>query len=857
MSDFAKEVFPIGLSEEMKRSYLDYAMSVIVGRALPDARDGLKPVHRRVLYSMHKQGNVWNKKYVKSATIVGDVMGKYHPHGDSAIYLTLVRMAQDFSLRYPLVDGQGNFGSIDGDAPAAHRYTEARMSRIAHSLLSDLEKETVDFSPNYDGSQTEPQVLPARLPHLLLNGSSGIAVGMATNIPPHHLGELLDACLHLLAYPNANVDDLMQFVQGPDFPTGGIINGAKGIREAYETGHGKIYIRAKTHIEEDNGRYSIIVDEMPYQVLKSNVLVKIGELIKSKRLEGISALRDESDKDGIRVVIELRRNETPEVILNHLFQATPLESAYSINMTALVGGQPKVLGLREALQVFLGHRREVITRRSLHELRKARERAHILEGLSVALNNIEAMIELIKASAGSQEAKEALLARAWQATVTASMLQDLQHGSASEWFERLRPDGLASQYGLHEDGYHLSPAQSQAILDLRLHRLTGLEQAKIAEEFKAQTQEIKRLLAILEDYQRLNQVVADELQDIREQFNDTRRTQIDDERRHLNAEDLIADEERVITLSYEGYVKGQPLDDYEAQRRGGKGKSATSMKDEDCIKTLLIAKAHDTLLCFSSKGKVYRLKAYDIPLASRGAKGRPIVNLLALEEGERLSSILPIREYSEHQYLFFATRQGVVKKTVLSEYESVNRNGKIAIKLREDDELIDVAITHGAQNIMLFSSDGRAIRFEESKVRPLGRNSAGVRGMNLRDGARVISMCALEEGEILSVTENGYGKRSKLSDYPIKGRGGLGVMNIKCSERNGAAVAALQVSDSDEVMLITNNGTLVRTRIQEINTVGRNTQGVRLIKTQANEQVIALAKIVMDDEEALPEAEHA
>lgn len=844
MSDFAKEVLPVSLVDEMRSSYLDYAMSVIVGRALPDARDGLKPVHRRVLFSMHKQGNAWNKKYVKSATIVGDVMGKYHPHGDSPIYETLVRMAQPFSLRYPLVDGQGNFGSIDGDPPAAHRYTEARMAKIAHSLLTDIEKETVNFVPNYDGSHLEPTVLPTRLPHLLVNGSSGIAVGMATNIPPHHLGETLDACLHLLDHPEADTSALMRFVPGPDFPTGAMINGAKGIREAYETGRGRIYIRAKTHIETDdsNGKQSIIVDELPYQVNKANLLTKIGELVKDKKIDGITALRDESDKDGIRMVIELRRGEVAEVILNQLFQLTQLQTVFGINMMALVGGQPKLLSLKESLNVFLAHRREVVTRRTIYELRKARERAHILEGLSIALANIDEVIELIKRSAGPAEAKEALLAKGWAPGQVVDML-------ARAGADNSRPDGLAKQYGLHGNLYYLSPEQAQAILDLRLHRLTGLEQDKIFEEFQAIITEIEGLLDILQIPERLLEVIKEELIDIKAQFNDVRRTQILDTHLNLSLEDLIAEEDRVITLSHEGYIKAQPLSDYEAQRRGGKGKSVTAVKDEDFVEQLFVANTHDTMLCFSNKGKVYWLKVYELPQAGRNAKGKPVVNLLPFEAGERLNAVLTTREYPEDQYLFFATKSGTVKKTPLSEYSRPRASGIIAIDLRGDDELVDVALTNGDKDIMLFSDAGKAVRFHESNVRSMGRGAGGVRGMSLDDGQRVIALCVVQdEGDILTITENGYGKRTPAADYPQKGRGTKGVISIACSERNGSAVCAVQVMEDEHIMLVTDNGTLVRTRVAEISTSGRNTQGVRLIRTANGEKLIAVAKIIAEEE---------
>ena len=843
MAKFAQEILPVTLVDEMKNSYRDYAMSVIAGRALPDARDGLKPVHRRILFSMHKQGNSWNKKYVKSATIVGDVMGKYHPHGDSAIYSSLVRLAQDFSLRYPLVDGQGNFGSIDGDGAAAHRYTEARMSRIAHSLLEDIERDTVDFVANYDGSQQEPAVLPTRLPHLLLNGTSGIAVGLATNIPPHHLGELLDGCLHLLDNPNASVDELMVYVKGPDFPTGGIINGAKGIRDAYATGAGRIYLRAKTHFEEDEGRKSIVVDEIPYQVLKSNLMIKIAELVKNKRLEGISALRDESDKDGIRLVIELKRGENPDVVLNNLFRMTPLEDSFSINMTALVGGRPRQLTLHEALRVYLNHRREVITRRSIFELAKARERAHILEGLSVALHNVDQVIEQIRRTRSSAEAREVLQQISWPASDLQQLLGDLSA-------EQLRPDDVGAEFGLQAAGYRLSPVQVNAILELRLHRLTGLEQEKIADDFSEHLALIRELLAILASDQRLVEVLKAELQEIREQFNDQRRTEIAVNYSELRAEDFIADEDCVITLSHEGYIKSQPLTDYEAQQRGGVGKSATSVKDEDFIKHLIVAKAHDTLQCFTSKGKVYQLRAFEVPMAGRGAKGRPVVNMLNLEEGERLTNILPVRDFAPDQFLIAVTARGMIKKTPLTEYASNNIRGKRAILLQEDDQLVDVAIGRPGEEIMLFASNGRAIRFLLDDLRTLSRTSRGVKGMRLEEQEKVIALTLVSKdqgGEILTVTENGFGKRSLLSDYPIKGRHGKGVIDIKCSERNGAAVASLLVSAEDDVMLITDNGMLIRTPAADISVIGRNSQGVRLIKPRAGEKVIAVAKVLGEE----------
>ena len=848
MSEFAREIIPVNLIDEMRSSYLDYAMSVIIGRALPDARDGLKPVHRRVLFSMHKNANFWNKSYTKSAGVVGDVMGKYHPHGDSAIYDTVVRMAQPFSMRYMLIDGQGNFGSIDGDAAAAMRYTEVRMAKIAHSLLIDIEKETVDFTANYDGRLEEPTVLPTRVPNLLVNGGAGIAVGMATNIPPHNLGEVLDATLYLIDHPEADVDALIHYLPGPDFPTGAIINGAQGIREAYETGKGRIYMRAKTHIESDehSGRQAIIVDELPYQVNKARLLEKIGGLVKEKKIEGITSLRDESDKDGIRMVIELRRGEVAEVILNNLFQLTALQSVFGINMVALVDGQPKLMGLREVLSVFIAHRREVVTRRTIHELRKARERAHVLEGLSIALANIDEVIALIKRASGPAEAKEALLARAWNPGQVSDML-------ARAGAENSRPDGLGEQYGMHADRYHLSPQQAQAILDLRLHRLTGLEQEKILDEFQAILEDIEGFLEILQVPERLIAVIREELLEIKRQFNDVRRTQILDKHLNLHLEDLIAEEDRVITLSHDGYIKAQPLVDYNAQRRGGKGKSVTAVKDEDFVEQLFIANTHDTLLCFSNRGRVYWLKVYELPHSGRNAKGKPIVNLLPFAKDERLNAVLAVRDYPKDEYLFFATRAGTVKKTPLCDYSRPRASGIIAIDLRGDDELVDVAITDGRRDIMLFSSAGKAVRFQEDKVRGMGRGAGGVRGMQLEAGQRVIALCVLQaEGEILTVTENGYGKRTLAADYPQKGRATKGVISIACSDRNGQAVCALQVGEDEEIMLVTDNGTLVRTRVTEISVSGRNTQGVRLIRTANGENLIAVAKVVeqsRDDEE--------
>ncbi|UZR29414.1 DNA gyrase subunit A [Methylococcus mesophilus] len=838
MTAFAKEIIPVNLEDEMKQSYLDYAMSVIVGRALPDARDGLKPVHRRVLYAMHELGNDWNKPYKKSARVVGDVIGKYHPHGDTAVYDTIVRMAQPFSLRYMLIDGQGNFGSVDGDPPAAMRYTEVRMARIAHDLLADLEKETVDFVPNYDDSESEPSVLPTRIPNLLVNGSAGIAVGMATNIPPHNLREVIDACLALIENPEATVQDLMAYIPGPDFPTAGIINGAAGIREAYLTGRGRIYLRARCHFEgEEGGRQSIIVDELPYQVNKARLLEKIAELVKEGKLEGISGLRDESDKDGMRMVIELRRAEVPEVVLNNLYQQTQMQSVFGINMVALLNGRPRLMNLRELIAAFVDHRREVVTRRTLFELRKARERAHVLEGLAVALANIDEVIELIKTSPNPAEAKERLVSRAWRPGAVTELLERADAAEAS------RPRDLDPVYGLREGAYYLSPTQAQAILDLRLHRLTGLEQDKIIAEYRALLEQIADLLDILAKDTRLMQVIRDELAAVREQFGDARRTEIIADRLDLSAEDLITEEDMVVTVSHEGYVKAQPLTDYRAQRRGGRGKQAAATKEEDYIEKLVVANTHDTILCFSSSGKVYWLKVYELPVASRTARGRPFVNLLPLEEGERINAILPIREFDEAHFIFMATASGTVKKVALSEFERPRPSGKIAIELREDDRLVNVAITNGEQDVMLFSSDGKVVCFKETDVRAMGRTAAGVRGMTLQEGQKVIALIIASEGTVLNITENGYGKRTRLEDFPRHRRGGQGVIAIQTSARNGAVVGAALVEDDDELMLITDAGTLVRTRVGEISVLSRNTQGVTVIRLNGGEKVVGMDRI--------------
>jgi len=837
MTSFAKEIIPVSLEDEMKQSYLDYAMSVIVGRALPDVRDGLKPVHRRVLYAMHELSNDWNKPYKKSARVVGDVIGKYHPHGDAAVYDTIVRMAQPFSLRYMLIDGQGNFGSVDGDPPAAMRYTEVRMARIAHELLADLEKETVDFIPNYDESEREPSVLPTRIPNLLINGSAGIAVGMATNIPPHNLTEVINACLLLIENPDAGIAELMEHIPGPDFPTAGIINGASGIREAYLTGRGRIYIRARCDFEEDGGRTSIIVSELPYQVNKARLMEKIAELAKEGKLEGISGLRDESDKDGMRMVIELKRGEVPEVVLNNLYQQTAMQSVFGINTVALLDGRPRCLNLKELLAAFIDHRREVVTRRTLYDLRKARERAHILEGQAVALANIDEVIELIKTSPTPAEAKQRLLERTWRPGVVSQLL------ARAEDAMRSRPENLAAGYGLTERGYNLSPEQAQAILDLRLHRLTGLEQDKIIDEYKQLLAQIDELLEILASDKRLMEVIRDELVAIRDQFGDKRRTEIIEDRLDLSAEDLITEEDVVVTVSHEGYVKSQPLGVYRAQRRGGRGKAAATTKEEDFIEKLIVANTHDTILCFSSVGKVYWLKVYELPSASRVSRGKPFVNLLPLEQGERINAILPIREFDERHYVFMVTASGIVKKVALREFERPRPSGKIAIDLRQDDHLVNVAITDGKQRVMLFSNAGKAVCFEEEDVRPMGRGATGVRGITLQDGQKVIALIIGTEGSVLNITENGFGKRTALSDFPIHRRGGQGVIAIQTSERNGSVVGAVLVQDSDEIMLITDAGTLVRTRVEEIRELGRNTQGVTVIRLSPGEKVVGVDRI--------------
>ncbi|KDE40859.1 DNA gyrase subunit A [Nitrincola lacisaponensis] len=845
MGDLAKEVLPVNIEDELKQSYLDYAMSVIVGRALPDVRDGLKPVHRRVLFAMHELGNDWNKPYKKSARVVGDVIGKYHPHGDSAVYDTIVRMAQDFSMRAPLVDGQGNFGSVDGDSAAAMRYTEIRMAKIAHDLLADLDKETVDFVDNYDGTERIPAVLPTRVPNLLVNGSSGIAVGMATNIPPHNLGEVVKGCLALIEQPDLTVDELMEYIPGPDFPTGGIINGRAGILQAYRSGRGRIYVRARHHIEENprNGRPMLVITEIPYQLNKARTIEKIAELVKEKKLEGISELRDESDKDGMRIVIELRRGEVPEVIINNLFTQTQLQSVFGINMVALVDGQPRILDLKTMLECFILHRREVVTRRTVYELRKARERGHVLEGLAIALANIDPVIQLIKESPTPADARERLVAMPWQPGEVVNMLE-----RAGE--DACRPEDLEPQYGLRDGHYYLSPVQAQAILDLRLHRLTGLEHEKLIAEYRSLVERIAELLLILSSRERLMEVIREELEAVVAEYANARRTEIMASQQDLTVADLITEEDMVLTISHSGYAKTQPLDAYQAQRRGGKGKSATAMKDEDFIEHLLIANTHDTVLCFTSRGKVYWLKVYEIPPASRASRGRPLVNILPLEEGERVNTILPVKEFDEDRFIFMATAQGTVKKTPLQSFSRPRSTGLIALDIVEGDCLVGAAITNGNDDVMLVTSAGKAVRFNEQDVRPMGRTARGVRGVRMPEDASVISLIIpQQDGKILTASEKGYGKQTAVEDFPLRGRGGQGVIAMQCTERNGALAGAVQVFNGDGVMLISNRGTLVRTRTDEISVLGRNTQGVMLIRLSEDEKLVGLARIEEPDEE--------
>ncbi|WOX05995.1 DNA gyrase subunit A [Microbulbifer pacificus] len=844
MGELAKEISPINIEEELKQSYLDYAMSVIVGRALPDVRDGLKPVHRRVLFAMNELKNDWNKPYKKSARVVGDVIGKYHPHGDSAVYDTIVRMAQPFSLRYMLVDGQGNFGSIDGDSAAAMRYTEIRMDKLAHELLSDLDKETVNFIDNYDGSEQMPEVLPSRVPNLLVNGSSGIAVGMATNIPPHNLSEVVRGCLALIDNSELTVDDLMEYIPGPDFPTGATINGRAGILLAYRTGRGRIYVRAKAEVvrDEKTSRETIIIHEIPYQLNKARLIERIAELVKEKKIEGISELRDESDKDGLRVVIELKRGELGDVVLNNLYSQTQLESVFGINMVALVDGQPKLLNLKELLEYFIRHRQEVVTRRTVYLLRKARERGHILEGLAIAIANIDPVIELIKASATPADAREALLAKGWP---VGDVQQFLERAGA----DACRPDELPKEFGMRDGAYYLSPAQAQAILELRLHRLTGMEHDKLLAEYSERLEQIAEYLEILGSPERLMQVIREELELLEKEYGDARRTDIVASRQDLSVEDLITPEDKVVTISHGGYAKSQPLADYQAQRRGGMGKSATQVKDEDFVEHLLIANSHDTILCFSNHGKVYWLKVYEVPTAGRASRGRPMVNMLPLEEGERISSLMPVSEYDENHFIFFATANGTVKKTPLTSFSRPRSVGLRAIDLDEDDRLVATAITDGSRDVLLLTSAGKAARFAEENVRSMGRVSRGVRGIRMADGVSVIAMVIPEEGgSVMMVTENGYGKRTATADFPTKGRGTQGVIAIAESERNGALIGACQVHPGEEIMLISDQGTMVRTRVDEVSVLGRNTQGVRVIRLKEGEQLVGLARIQETDD---------
>ncbi len=887
MGELAKEILPVNIEDELKQSYLDYAMSVIVGRALPDARDGLKPVHRRVLFAMSELGNDWNKPYKKSARVVGDVIGKYHPHGDSAVYDTIVRMAQPFSLRYLLVDGQGNFGSVDGDSAAAMRYTEVRMAKLAHELLADLHKETVDWVPNYDGTEQIPAVMPTKIPNLLVNGSSGIAVGMATNIPPHNLGEVIDGCLALIANPDITIDELMAYIPGPDFPTAGIINGRAGVIEAYRTGRGRIYMRARSTIEDIDkvgGRQQIVITELPYQLNKARLIEKIAELVKEKKIEGITELRDESDKDGMRVVIELRRGEVPEVILNNLYAQTQLQSVFGINVVALVDGQPRTLNLKELLEAFVRHRREVVTRRTVFELRKARERGHILEGQAVALSNIDPVIALIKASPTPAEAKDALIATAWESSAVEAMVE--RAGA-----DACRPEDLDPQYGLRDGRYYLSPEQAQAILDLRLHRLTGLEHEKLLSEYQEILTQIGELIRILTSPVRLMEVICEELEGVKAEFGDARRTEILEARLDLTLADLITEEERVVTISHGGYAKSQPLAAYQAQRRGGRGKAATGVKEEDYVEHLLVANSHTTLLLFSSKGKVYWLKTYEIPEASRASRGRPLVNLLPLDDGESITAMLQVdlealRKQAPHDdeelddtdgqiiehdeiddvdsddadgdekdeptgaYIFMATAKGTVKKTPLVQFSRPRSSGLIALRLEEGDTLIAAAVTDGAQEVMMFSDGGKVIRFKESKVRMMGRTARGVRGMRLPEGQRIISMLIPEPGaQILTASVRGYGKRTAMEEFPRRGRGGQGVIAMVTNERNGALVGAVQVLEGEEIMLISDQGTLVRTRVDEVSSLGRNTQGVTLIKLGKNEHLVGLERVQEPSEE--------
>ncbi|AYQ87621.1 MULTISPECIES: DNA gyrase subunit A [Burkholderia] len=863
MDQFAKETLPISLEEEMRRSYLDYAMSVIVGRALPDVRDGLKPVHRRVLFAMHELNNDWNRAYKKSARIVGDVIGKYHPHGDSAVYDTIVRMAQDFSLRYMLVDGQGNFGSVDGDNAAAMRYTEIRMAKIGHELLVDIDKETVDFGPNYDGSESEPLILPARIPNLLINGSSGIAVGMATNIPPHNLSEVVDACHHLLANPQASIDELIEIIPAPDFPTAGIIYGVAGVRDGYRTGRGRVVMRATTHFEEiDRGqRMAIIVDELPYQVNKRSLLERIAELVNEKKLEGISDIRDESDKSGMRVVIELKRGEVPEVVLNNLYKSTQLQDTFGMNMVALVDGQPKLLNLKEMLECFLAHRREVLTRRTIYELRKARERGHVLEGLAVALANIDDFIELIKAAPTPPIARQELMARSWDSSLVREMLARAEAENASAGGrEAYRPEGLNPAFGMQADGkYNLSETQAQEILQMRLQRLTGLEQDKIIGEYREVMAQIADLLDILARPERITTIIGEELTAVKSEFGDARRSRIELNATELNTEDLITPQDMVVTMSHAGYVKSQPLSEYRAQKRGGRGKQATQMKEDDWIETLFIANTHDYILCFSNRGRVYWVKVYEVPQGSRNSRGRPIVNMFPLQDGEKINVVLPVKEFSADKYVFMGTSLGTVKKTPLEAFSRPLKKGIIAVGLDEGDFLIGAAITDGEHDVMLFSDSGKAVRFDENDVRPMGREARGVRGMQLEDGQQVIAMLVAggEEQSVLTATENGYGKRTPITEYTRHGRGTKGMIAIQTSERNGKVVAATLVEPESEIMLITTAGVLIRTRVSEIREMGRATQGVTLISLDEGTRLSGLQQIAEADADSEIDADDA
>ncbi len=849
MEPFAKETIPVSLEEEMRRSYLDYAMSVIVGRALPDVRDGLKPVHRRVMFAMYEANNVWNRPFVKCARIVGDVMGKFHPHGDNAIYDALVRMAQDFSLRYPLIDGQGNFGSVDGDNPAAMRYTECRLAKIAGELMADIDKETVDFVPNYDGKELEPSVLPSRIPNLLLNGSSGIAVGMATNMPPHNLTEVVDACLALLNNPELTIDDLIKIIPAPDFPTAGIIYGIEGVHDGYRTGRGRVIMRGRTHFEdlEKGGRQAIIIDELPYQVNKANLLIKIGELVREKRMDGISDLRDESDKSGMRVVIELKRGEVPEIVLNHLYKHTQLQDTFGMNMVALVDGQPRLLNLKQILEAFLRHRREVVTRRTVFELRKARERGHILEGLAVALSNVDEIIALIKASETPAIAKEKLMGKLWRSTLVEEMLGRTSTDSS-------RPDWLGAEFGLQEEkssGYRLSEVQAQRILEMQLQRLTNLEQDKIVQEYKEVMDQIVDLLDILGNPARITKIIGDEMADVKKQFGDKRRTEVIANGQEMSIEDLITPEDVVVTLSHGGYIKAQPLADYRAQIRGGRGKQATATKEDDFIENLFIANTHDTILAFSNRGRAYWLKVYEVPTGSRISRGKPIVNLMQIEEHEKINAVLSVKDFDANHYVFMATQFGTVKKTPLVDFSNPRKAGIIAVDLDEGDRLIGVAITDGKHDVMLFSDEGKAVRFDENDVRPMGRNARGVRGMRLTKEGKVIALLVAENEEqsVLTATEKGYGKRTSIAEYTRHGRGTQGMIAIQTSARNGKVVAATLVTKDDEIMLITGAGVLVRTKVNGIREMGRSTQGVTLIGLDDGDILVSVSRVAESEEE--------